>query len=154
MAKGMYYSECREYSDEKLERGSLGTMVDMESVQGRQSMRVLHRNSLAYLVWLAAESCEGINVRIRRHIVICVVILLYTYYLYENINTKCSRFDFLPPFVDLCLNSSSSSFRRLYAADALAQKNRSSLQHHSLVQLILHRSNYRVVIILRIVMMI
>ena len=37
MAKDMYYSEGREYSDEELERGSLGTMVDMESVQGRRS---------------------------------------------------------------------------------------------------------------------
>ena len=37
MAKDMYHSEGREYSDEKLERGSLGTMVDMESVQGRRS---------------------------------------------------------------------------------------------------------------------
>ena len=30
MAKNMYYSEVREYSDEKLGRESLGTMIDMQ----------------------------------------------------------------------------------------------------------------------------
>ena len=35
MAKNMYYSEDREYSDEELERGSLGTVIDMQTVQGR-----------------------------------------------------------------------------------------------------------------------
>ena len=39
IAKDMYYSEGGEYSDEELEKGSLGTMVDMESVQGRRSER-------------------------------------------------------------------------------------------------------------------
>ena len=41
----------------------------------------------------------------------------------------------------LCLNYSSLSFRRLCGADALAQKNRSSLKHHALVQLVFHRPN-------------
>ena len=125
MAKNTYRSEGREYSDEELERESLRTMVDMETVQGRRSEHA-HAHSSVYLVRLVVESCDDTNVRIRRHIntVIYVVILLYTYYLYENINTKCSRFDLLPPFADLCLHSSSSSFRRLCAAGAFSQKNR------------------------------
>ena len=40
----MYYSEGREYSDEELERGSLGTMVDEQTVDG-QGMRVLNPHS-------------------------------------------------------------------------------------------------------------
>ena len=125
MAKDTYRSEGREYSDEELERESLRTMVDMETVQGRRSEHA-HAHSRVYLARIAVDSCDDTNVPIRRHIntVIYVVILLYTYYLYGNINTKCPRFDLLPPFADLCLNSSSLSVRRLYAADALAQKNR------------------------------
>ena len=46
MAKYMYYSEDREYSDEELERGSLGTVIDMQTVQSRQSE---HSHSCAYL---------------------------------------------------------------------------------------------------------
>ena len=37
MTNDMYYSEDRGYSDEELERESLGTMIDMKPVQGRQS---------------------------------------------------------------------------------------------------------------------
>ena len=37
MTKDMYYSEGREYSDAKLERESLGTMIDMQTVQVRRS---------------------------------------------------------------------------------------------------------------------
>ena len=97
----MYRSVGREYSDEELERESLGTMVDMETVQGRRSEHA-HAHSSVYLVRLVVESCDDTNVRIRRHIntVIYVVILLYTYYLYENINTKCSRLNLLSPFAD------------------------------------------------------
>ena len=138
----MYYSEGREYSDEELERGSLGlwSIWNQCWVDG-QGTRVLHPHRRVYLARLAAESRDNTNVRILRHIVIYVVILLYTNYLYENINTKCSRFDFLPPFTDLCLNSSSLSFRCLCAAGAFSQKNRSSLKHHALVQLVFHRPN-------------
>ena len=91
-----------------------------------QNMRVLnpHSHVLVYLAWSAVESFDDTNVRMRRDIVIYAVILLYTHYLYENINTNCPRFNQLPLFVDLCLNSSSLSVRLLYAADALAQKNR------------------------------
>ena len=63
----MYYSEGREYSDEELERESLGTMVDMETVQRRRSEHA-HAHSRVYLVRLAVESCDDTNVRIRRHI--------------------------------------------------------------------------------------
>ena len=121
----MRYSEDKKYSDEELERESLVTMVGVQTVQGRRSEHA-HAHSRVYLARTAVDSCDDTNVPIRRHIntVIYVVISLYTYYLYENINTKCSRFDLLPPFADLCLNSSSLFFRHLCAADALAQKNR------------------------------
>ena len=117
----MRYSEDKKYSDEELGRESLVTMIDMQTVQGRRSE---HAHSRVYLARLAVDSCDDTNVRMRRDIVIYAVILLYTHYLYENINTNCSRFNQLPPFVDLCLNSSSLFFRRLCAAGTLAKKNR------------------------------
>ena len=51
MAKDMYYSEGREYSDEKLERESLVTMIDMNQCRADgQNIHVLNPHSRVYLV--------------------------------------------------------------------------------------------------------
>ena len=109
----MYRSVGREYSDKELERESLGTMVDMETVQRRRSEHA-HAHSRVYLVRLAVESCDDTNVRIRRHINIRRDITTYTPIIYMKISTQnvqgsiCSCHS-----STLCLNSSSLSFRCL-----------------------------------------